>query len=88
MWPTVCPGDTVVIEPALRGRRHPDEQAISFLRINGRGFVRRCRKVGGRLLIISDQEPCGPPVTWVSLESRKILDVVRGRIVGIGRSLA
>ncbi len=89
MWPTVWPGDTIVVDSALRDRRHPDVRAIYILRINGRGFVRRCRKVGDRLLILSDQEsPSGPPVTWVSLETRKILDVVRGRIVWIGRGLA
>lgn len=87
MWPTVCPGDTIVVDPKLRGRRNPDVQAIYVMRIQGRGFVRRCRKVGDRLLILSDQEPAGPPLTWVPLEDRKILDVVRGRIVWIGRSL-
>lgn len=87
MWPIVCPGDTIVVDPALPGRRNPDVQAIYVMRINGRGFLRRCRKVGDRLLILSDQEPVGPAVTWVSLENRKILDVVRGRIIWIGRSL-
>lgn len=89
MWPAVCPGDTIVVDCSLPRRRQPDIQAIYVLRINGRGFVRRCRKVGDRLLIVSDQEPsAGPPMTWISLENRKILDVVRGRIVWIGRSLA
>jgi hypothetical protein len=87
MWPAVCPGDTVVVDPALRGRRHPDVQGIYVMRINGRGFIRRCRRVGDRLLVISDQEPSGPPVGWISLENCKILDVVRGRIVWISRSL-
>ena len=87
MWPTICAGDTIVVDPALRSRRNPDVQAIYVMRINGRGFIRRCRKVGDRLLILSDQEAAGPPLTWVSLENRKILDVVRGRIVWIGRSL-
>lgn len=89
MWPMVCPGDTVVIDASLRGRRHPDVQAIHVLRFNGRGFVRRCSRLGDRLLILSDQEPsAGPPLTWISLENRKILDIVRGRIVWISRSLA
>ncbi len=89
MWPTVWPGDTVVVDSSLRGRRNPDVQSIYVLRINGRGFVRRCHGLSGRLLIISDQEPAaGPALSWVSLENRKILDVVRGRIVWIGRSLA
>jgi len=89
MWPTVCPGDTVVVDPSLRRRRNPDIEAIYVLRITGRGFVRRCRKVSDRLLIVSGQEPStGPPLTWISLENRKILDIVRGRIVWIGRSLA
>jgi phage repressor protein C with HTH and peptisase S24 domain len=89
MWPAVCPGDTIVVDPSLQSRRNPDVQAIYVLRFNGRGFVRRCSKVGDRLLILSDQEPsAGPPLTWVSLENRKILDIVRGRIVWIGRSLA
>ncbi|MDA0206707.1 MAG: hypothetical protein O3A53_08775 [Acidobacteria bacterium] len=89
MWPAICSGDTVVVDTSLRRRRQPDIQGIYILRINGRGCVRRCRKVGDRLLILSDQEPtAGPPMTWISLESRKILDIVRGQIVWIGRSLA
>lgn len=89
MWPSVWPGDTVVVDPSLRGRRNPDVQSIYVLRINGRGYVRRCHGLSHRLLIVSDQEPsAGPPLSWVSLENRKILDVVRGRIVWIGRSLA
>jgi len=87
MWPTVCPGATVVADQALSGRRSPDVQAVFVMRINGRGFIRPCRKVGDRLLILSDQEPSGPPITWVSLENRKILDVVRGRVVWVGRRL-
>ena len=88
MWPTVWPGDTVVVDPSLRWRRRPDVESIYILRINGRGYVRRCHGLSDRLLIVSDQEPsAGPPISWVSLENRKILDVVRGRIVWIGRSL-
>ena len=88
MWPAICPGDTVVVDPSLRSRRNPDVRAIYVLRVNGCGYVRRCSKVSDRLLILSDQEPSsGPPLTWVSLEDRKILDVVRGRIVWIGRRL-
>lgn len=88
MWPVVCPGDTIVVDPELHGRRRPDVEGIYILRIDDRGYVRRCRKVGDRLLILSDKEPAGPPLTWVSLENRRILDIVRGRIVWIGRSLA
>ena len=89
MWPAVWPGDTVVVDPSLRWRRRPDVQSIYILKINGRGFVRRCHGMSDRLLIVADQEPsAGPPMTWVSLEHRKILDVVRGRIVWIGRSLS
>ena len=89
MRPTVWPGDTVVVDPSLRGRRNPDVHSIYILRINGRGYVRRCHGLSGRLLLVSDQEPsAGSPLTWVSLEHRKISDVVRGRIVWIGRSLA
>ena len=89
MRPAICPGDTIVADCSLDRRRRPDPLGIYILRIEGRGFVRRCRRVGDRLLILSDQEPsAGPPLTWISLEERKILDVVRGRIVWIGRSLA
>jgi hypothetical protein len=88
MWPAIWPGDTVVVDPSPDVRRNPDVQGICILRINGRGFVRRCAQVGARLLILSDQEPpAGPPLRWVSLDGRKILDIVRGRIVWIGRSL-
>lgn len=88
MWPTVWPGDTVVVDSSLCGRRNPDVHSIYILRINGRGYVRRCHGLSGRLLLVSDQEPSpGPPLTWVSLENRKIADVVRGRVVWIGRGL-
>lgn len=63
MWPAIWPGDTVVVDPSLRWRRRPDVESIYILRINGRGYVRRCHGLSDRLLIVSDQEPsAGQPL--------------------------
>lgn len=86
MWPAIWPGDIIVIDSAPPCRADPDVDGIYALRLRGKGMVRRCRKIGGRLLIIGDRDEGADP-EWVSLDTRRILDVVRGRIVWVSRRL-
>ena len=88
MWPTIRPGDLVVIDSSPRCRVEPDVAGVYVLRVGGRGVLRRCQRVGSRLLTISDHATSGEPSsTWIALERKKILDIVRGRVVWMSRRL-
>lgn len=88
MWPELRPGDTVLLDRCPRKRRGPRLEDIYAIRWKGRGYLRRCRVVGGRLLLVSDQEwPGAGPPGRAELNRDEILGVIHGRVNWIGRRL-
>lgn len=88
MWPLIWPRDIVVINASPDCRIQPNIDGIYVLRISGRGQLRRCRRVGSRLLTISDYESdTENSPTWIGLDRKNIFDVVRGQVVWVSRCL-
>jgi len=88
MAPLIGPGDLVLIDRAEGARRRPTFAGIWALCLDGQGALCRCQRVGGALVLVSDN-----PRSLVSLPDhlalarRNILDIVRGRVVWVGREL-
>lgn len=88
MIPTVWPGDIVLLDRSPMERRRPAIECIYAICWRNRGWVCHCRLVSRALVVVVDnsREGVSPPST-IALAHRNVLDVVRGRIVSLGRDL-
>jgi hypothetical protein len=88
MRPTVWPGDIVLLDRSPLERGRPNMDCIYAVCWRNRGWIGRCRRVSRALVLVVDnsREAVSPPST-ISLAHRDVLDVVRGRIVWLGRDL-
>jgi hypothetical protein len=88
MWPALRPGDLVLLDRSPLERRSPSSERIYAISWKNKGWVARCRRAGRALVVVVDnaRAAASPPET-ISLANREILDVVRGRIVWVGRDL-
>ncbi len=88
MWPALLPGDLLLLDRSPLERRRPSSEGIYAISCKNKGWVARCRRVGRALVVVVDnaRAASSPPET-ISLSGRDILDVVRGRVVWVGRDL-
>jgi hypothetical protein len=89
MEPEIRKGDFVLFDRDDRWRRNPRRQEAYLVSYDGAIQVRYVRRAGERLYFAAE-DTLRNPLAWdfVSLADRNILDVVRGRIVWIGRQVA
>ena len=83
MTPDVKEGDLVLLDRSEEGRRSPVPEALYAVRLESRGFVRSVIVSGGVLELRGAPGVCD----FVFLEERNILDIVRARIVWLGREM-
>ena len=88
MWPALQPGDLVLLDRSPLERRRLSGEAIYAISWKNKGWLARCRRAGRALAVVVDNARAAatPPET-ISLANRDILDVVRGRVVWVGRNL-
>jgi transcriptional regulator with XRE-family HTH domain len=88
MSPFLDPGDWVLLDRSPAARRRPRFECAYALSWNGEGFVRRCRVVRGALVVVPDNPAQSANIpTQIALAGHDVLDIVKGRIVWIGRDL-
>ena len=87
MHPTLQAGDVALFDRDPRALGAPDFEGVYAVRWQGRGYVCRCRRVGGRLVTVTDFESSSAPPTMLDLEDADVTDVVRGEAVWVGRTL-
>ncbi len=91
MWPTVSPGDLVVMDRSPALRRAPRFEDVFAVNWRGKSYLRRCQRVGQALMIALDQEPEGSgrkgPPPRIELPHETILEIVQGRIIWIARDI-
>jgi hypothetical protein len=82
------PNDYVLLDQNPQLRRSPGGGGCWLIAESGVLYARYV-KLGGTCIYIADEATLRKPAKWesVSLEKRDILDVVRARIVWIGRDL-
>ena len=86
MHPLIRPGDLLLLDRSEEARRRPTFDDIWALALAGRGALCRCQVVGGALVLVADnpQARSNPP-DHLPLARRNLLQVVRGRVVWLGR---
>ena len=88
MAPLVLPADLVLLDQTEGPRRRPALEGIWALSFAGRGALCRCQVVGSALILVVDHPGHqGRLPDHVPLGKRDILEVVRGRVVWVGREL-
>jgi hypothetical protein len=94
MRPTVWPGDIVLLDRSPQERRRPTIDSVYAVCWKNRGWIGRCRRVSRALVIVVDNarevnhaREAVSPASTISLAHRDVLDVVRGKIVWLGRDL-
>ncbi|MDQ6701569.1 MAG: helix-turn-helix transcriptional regulator [Acidobacteriota bacterium] len=88
MKPRFQAGDTVLLDSAEESRLHPDPCSPYLVHAPQGALVRYVRQ-GGRGLYLASEESLDFPDRWdyISLADRHILDIVRSRIVWMGRQM-
>ena len=88
MKPRFQAGDTVLLDSAEDSRLHPDPCSPYVVHAPQGALVRYVRQ-GGRRLYLASEESLEHPDRWecISLVDRHILDIVRSRIVWMGRQM-
>jgi hypothetical protein len=88
MSPLLEPGDWVLLDRSPTLRRRPQFGSAYALSWKEVGFVARCRVVGDALVLVADNARQSVDVpNPIPLAGRNILDVVKGKIVWVGREL-
>ncbi len=80
--------DLVLLDRSQHSRSWPDEEGLYVVSRRGEGLIRRLRTQDRRVFFGTDAGP-GWPGTWeeMLLENSHVLDIVRARVVWIGRYL-
>lgn len=88
MSPFLEPGDWVLLDRSPAARRRPLFENAYALSWKGKGYVARCRVVGGALVLVADNpRQISDIPSQIPLAGRNVLDIVRGKIVWVGREL-
>ena len=88
MAPDVMEKDLVLVDRSREVRRSPDARSMYLVEFEGSGLIRYTRRRGpGIWLASSETRDC--PALWqrAAVDGRDILEVIRGRIVWIGRQM-
>ena len=88
MEPELVENDLMLVDRSPAMRRFPDERSLYLVAYAGCGLVRHVRRRGNAICLVTYQGRDNPEL-WqsTSLERRDILEVIRGRIVWIGRQM-
>ncbi len=88
MWPAIWPHDVILLDRSPAERRSPSFDRVYAFSLGGGSFIGRCRRVGDMLVVVMDNaRETGGGINPISLTGIDIGDVVRGRIVWLGRDL-
>jgi len=88
MWPALWPGDLALLDRGTATRRRPRLDSVYALAWEGRGLIGRCQRIGSALALYFDNEAEAPDTPdRLPVGAAGIYNVVRGRIVWIGRDL-
>ena len=86
MEPLFQPGDMALVDCAEAARRDLEASGCYIVESEGRGLVRHVRRGGLRLYLTALDNPNPLPWHFISLADRHILEVVKAKVVWIGRN--
>jgi hypothetical protein len=88
MAPRFIDNDVVLLDRMEQGRVYPHPRSAYVVEIPT-GTVVRYIRYGGRSLYLLTEDSAGEPRNWdyLSLAGRNMLEIIRGRIVWMGRKI-
>ncbi len=87
MHPLFRGGDMALLDRASQPRREPQGNGCYALDLGSECLVRRVRRIADRLYVFTPGAPEPAIDEFISLANRNILEVVRAKVVWIGRNL-
>ncbi len=88
MSPLIEPNDVLLVDRSEPGRSRPLFESIYVLSFSGRGAVCRCQRVGSALVLVEESGRRSSRLPdRIPLVRTPILEVVRGKVVWIGRQV-
>lgn len=88
MWPAIWPNDLLLLDRSPGERRKPSFDHVYAVAWQGQSFIGRCRRVGQALVVVMDNaREVGGGVNPIPLAGLDVLEIVKGRIVWLGREL-
>jgi len=86
MSPLLEPGDLVLVDRAEAARRRPVFESVSVLCWGGRGFLCRCQRAGGALVLVTDNGRGKPGLPdYLPLGKQDPAEIVVGRVAWAAR---
>lgn len=86
MSPFLEPGDWVLLDRSPAVRRRPLFEHAYALAWKGRGYVARCRVVGGALVLVADNPRQSSDIpSQIPRTGLDVLNLVKGKIIWLGR---
>jgi phage repressor protein C with HTH and peptisase S24 domain len=86
MEPLFRAGDMALLDCSEAARGEPEATGCYVVESSGQGLVRRVRRGGVRLYLTALDNPNPLPWDFISLADRHILEVVKAKVVWIGRN--
>ena len=88
MWPLIYPGDVILLDRSPSERRRPRPDYIYAVCWRRRGYLGRCLRLRGALIVMADNPSARPqPPTEIPLQGARLLDIVRGKVVWVSREV-
>lgn len=87
MRPLFRGGDMALLDRSYARRREPDGDGCYAIDLGAESLVRRLRRVSDQLYLLAPGAPDPDTGDFISLADRNMLEVVRAKVVWIGRHL-
>jgi hypothetical protein len=88
MSPLICPGDVILLDRSPRERMRPRPDYVYAVNFGNKGYLGRCLLLRETLIVVADNPSARPqPPERIPLQGVRLLDVVRGRVIWLGREM-
>ena len=88
MWPLICPGDVILLDRSPNERRWPRPDYVYAVNWGNKGYLGRCLRLRETLIVMADNPSARPqPPARIPLRGVRILDIVQGKVVWLGREM-
>ncbi|HUG81673.1 MAG TPA: hypothetical protein VML01_08415 [Bryobacterales bacterium] len=88
MSPLICPGDVILLDRSPQERTRPRPDYVYAVNWRNRGYLGRCLLLRETLIVVADNPSARPqPPERISLKGARLLDIVQGKVVWLGREM-
>lgn len=88
MSPLICPGDVILLDRSPQQRMRPSPDYVYAINWENKGYLGRCLLLQKTLIVVADNPSARPqPPERIPLEGVRLLDIVRGKVIWLGREM-